>query len=361
MALRLWSDVRYLPLLALSPAEMQALTEMPNKNKDLLLPFVHLRPWMSAHYLSMAMARIEGAYGGRPIVLDLGEEQPDDLKKDRPVFEELRALRDPSDGYGAWCDYVDAHPNVIPAVQLGEPGELTAQVARLHALGRGLAAHFKPHMLGAAVPVIAAVAKEAENGKDTCFVVDYGRQNQNFLLNQLATVAMVNRIREVAPLAHVAISASSFPSIFTALEGQDIFERQHFDAITASVGSEGLIYSDRGSARAERQQGGGGAPAPRIDYAGGARWTFFRAEPVEREGRPAAYVEQAKLAMKHKCWDAGLHVWGTQMIQRTANAEDIGIYSPQSSTAARINIHLHQQLFRGDDGGLHDTDEDWID
>ena len=54
-------------------------------------------------------------------------------------------------------------------------------------------------------------------------------------------------------------------------------------------------------------------------------------------------------------------LWGKQMIERTAYGDEGAISSPPKATAARINIHLHQQLFFGNQAGLYDTDEDWSD
>ena len=60
-------------------------------------------------------------------------------------------------------------------------------------------------------------------------------------------------------------------------------------------------------------------------------------------------------------WDPELRLWGTQMIERTSLGDLDAIISPARSTAVRINIHLHQQLFYGEPGSLHATDEDWVD
>lgn len=361
MALRNWDDVPYLPILALSPAEMQALQQLPNKNKDAILPYIHLRPWMSAASLEKALAKIEKSYPGRPYVVDMSDPEPGDEEQSRPVFEELRKLRASTNGYSAWCEFIEERPHLIPALQLGQPAAIPAQCERLHGFGRGLAVHLQPEMLAASAAIAALVGANTEGGADVCFVVDYGRQDRNLLLNQAQSVGMVAAIRSAAPYARIAISASSFPSSFTHISDQEIFERRHFNGVRSHVGSEGIIYSDRGSARAEKQTGGGGTPAPRIDYAAAQAWNFFRSEPVEREERPAAYVEQALLAMDHDCWDDDLHVWGKQMIERTANDDEYKIHSPHTSTAARINIHLHHQLFHDDEGGLYDTDEDWTD
>ena len=62
------------------------------------------------------------------------------------------------------------------------------------------------------------------------------------------------------------------------MEDQDIYERQLFNGVRHSVGGDQLVYSDRGSARAERQTGGGGPVYPRIDYSLPENWQFYRSE-----------------------------------------------------------------------------------
>lgn len=361
MALRDFTKVPYLPLLALSPAEMQGLQELPNKDKDLLLPYVHLRPWMGSLQLENSLKRIEKSYGSRPYILDIADAEPGDAQQTRPVFSQLRDLRDPAGGYRNWCDFVAQRKQIIPAIQLRAVNELPAQLSRIYGLGRGVAVHLRPQMLGAVSPLAATIGALTNGGEDVCVVADFGRQRADFLLNQLRTVGVIQAVRAAAPKAHVAISASSFPEGFIGLEDQDIFERQHFNGVSATVGAAGLIYSDRGSARAEKQMGGGGTPAPRIDYARDEKWTFFRSEPVIKELRPAAYVAQAKKAVAAGCWDPNLDVWGNRMIEKTALEKPNRIKSQQDAAASRINIHLHRQLFHSDQASLYDTDEDWED
>jgi hypothetical protein len=120
-----------------------------------------------------------------------------------------------------------------------------------------------------------------------------------------------------------------------------------------------LIYSDRGSARVERQQGGGGAPAPRIDYPLQLDWDFFRSD--DRVGF-AGYQQQSQRLMataRTGPWNPSLRVWGTQMIERTAAGDTSAIGSPQKATAARINLHLQLQTFHDEPEAAEDTDEDW--
>lgn len=341
---------------------MQALEELPEKAKDLILPYVHLRPWVGSHTLDKALGRIEKAYSKRPLVLDLAAPEPGEDGKERPVFSELKKLRNPNGGYANWCEFLEENKQFIPALQVRNPQKISEQAMRLKKLKRGVAVHIAPQMLGAISGFIDLIKPGAENGDEFCFVVDFGRQGENFLLSQLKTVAIVNALKGAFPGAYIAISASSFPEGFSDIEDQDIFERQHFDGVVAQLKHTGdVIYSDRGSARAEKQMGGGGTPAPRIDYAGATRWNFFRSVPVEKKARPAAYVAQAKKAIAHPCWDKKLQVWGHQMIEKTASNSPNCITSPKLSTAARINIHLHRQLYYGDAAGLYDTDEEWSD
>ena len=127
-----------------------------------------------------------------------------------------------------------------------------------------------------------------------------------------------------------------------------------------------MIYSDRGSARADRITGGGGIPSPRIDYPLPNDWRFVREEfddyanPYEGE-KEMLYTRAANTIMDQGYWNPELHVWGTQMIELTGKGDEFGIRSAMKSTSVRINIHLHQQLYYDSPIELMDTDEDWED
>ena len=144
-------------------------------------------------------------------------------------------------------------------------------------------------------------------------------------------VSYCKTIREVCPAATISISGSSFPDSFTSMVHQEIYERTLFNAVVGQIGRNGIIYSDRGSARVERQQGGGGLPAPRIDYPQPGQWSFFRT-PIEGF---AGYQKSAKdlRAASPPIFDKLLRVWGTLMIERTANGDTSAIKTPARATA----------------------------
>lgn len=344
-------------MLSVRPAEILALRELPERDKDRMLPFFQLRPWVSANRLENALDKLSEAYGDRPYYISLSE--PEALEKRRDVHDELDRLRASARGFDAWCSFVEGRPQIMPSLQLTDVAEFDRQAERLHALERGTIVHIERAAFQFLRQIAARTSAATDFGTDVLFVVDFGRQNKTFLLHQAEAAGYIRTILDVAPNARVAISASSFPDSFTSISSQAIYEREVYNALQSQFAGA-VVYSDRGSARAERQTGGGGAPAPRIDFARSNDWHFFRSE--DDGSRPKAYQEQAvELMLDKKVWDPSLRVWGTQMIERTALGDAGAIVSPARATAARMNIHLHQQTFYGDTSGLYETDEEWTD
>ncbi|WP_312487354.1 beta family protein [Sphingomonas sp.] len=355
MPLRPWDSVSYLPLLALKPAEMRALEELPDQTKDRLLPLVPLRPWVGSHRLESSIDRIAVSYGDRPVLVEVGERE---VPKARPVFGELEALRNPDDGFDNWCEFIEQNENYIPVAQVGsDPIAERQQIVRLHALGRGLAVRVARDAFGGLGRLAAEIGRLTGGGLDVCFIVDYGAVRNDHLLIAAQTVGLIRTIWEAAPLATVSVSASSFPASFANLPRQLIFERRLFDEVVGQLGRDRLIYSDRGSARADQLGGGSGVIPARIDYPDFEQWTFFRSDEAGFDG----YIEQAQALMESALWNGDLRVWGTQMIERTARGDTSAIDTPGKSTAARINLHLQLQTFYDDPGSVADTEDDWED
>jgi hypothetical protein len=356
VALRDWEDVGYMPVLSVRPSEMRALEELPNRTKDELFPIIQLGPWANSHQFQNTLDRVAEAYGDRPIVAALGF--PGVVRTRRPVHEEIDRLRSPRRGFENWCEFIEEHDNFVPAIQFGPAEHEEGQIESLAELGRGLVVVIEPPAFDVISELSSRVADLTDGGADVCFVLDYLRASRDHLQVSAATVRRLNRVLEAAPNAYVAVSASSFPENFVNVTEQPIYERRLFDEVAAQVGDR-LIYSDRGSARVERQQGGGGTPSPRIDYPVRRDWHFYRSE--DRPGFPG-YRQQARALMaEEEVWNSQLRVWGTQMIERTAAGDSSAISNPARSTAARINIHLQVQSYYDDPEAAFETEEDWED
>lgn len=341
----------YVPILGVRPAEMQALEESSPSIKDKLLPYIVLQPWTTAKQFDNVITRVEATVGSRAVIVDITDEIF--LGNRRPVHDRIDELRDSGSGYKNWIDFLGEHPTYLPSVQLGDPTQLSTQVQNLSVLDRCVVVRLTELMF----PYAADIARQFRGiiiHDRILFILDFQRQNRDILLKELIAANTIRSIRAVIPECYVSVSASTFPESFVDLDEQDIFERRLYDQVTVNVGGERFIYCDRASVRAERQGGGGGAPAPRIDNALPTKWQFFR-EPDE-DDREVAYQLAAGRAIASSGWQ-DLGIWGTEAIKRTADGRENSIISAKLATAARINIHLHTQL----GGGAAALEIEWSD
>lgn len=336
---------------------MRALEELPNATKDRMLPIIHLRPWTTAFLLQSGLDRLNEAYGDRPTVIAIGPEEYASTL--RPVHRELTRLRVAEGGYRNWCDFIadTGHDHFIPAVQIEEPDHIEAQISCFYELGRGLVIIIPKHALGGVRPLASSVSKLTNGGRNTCFIIDEQVMSRDSLTRASFLSYYCSVIRDSCPFSAISISGSSFPFDFTKTTDQHIFERLLFDEVSTKMSGTTMIYSDRGSARVERVHGGGGVPAPRIDYPQATKWDFFR---TQQEGFPG-YKEVALELLNHTppVFDHLLRVWGTLMIERTANGDTAAIKTPARATAVRINLHLQRQTFYNDPISLYDTEDVW--
>jgi hypothetical protein len=187
------------------------------------------------------------------------------------------------------------------------------------------------------------------------FVLDYGQASQADLAAVAICEGYLKKILEKLPNCHVAVSATSFPDTFDGIVKAPIKERGFYSSVAAQFPGVSIVYSDWGSARAQRNPGGGRI-IPRIDYPTSNEWQFFRRD--EDNG----YVIAAKSLKAAKDWQPKMRVWGTQMIERTALGDPYAIVSPVRATAVRINLHMHRQLFFDNpELAIQQTDDAWVD
>ncbi|WP_374039451.1 hypothetical protein ACETK8_02555 [Brevundimonas staleyi] len=338
---------------------MIALENLPERDKDALRPIFPLRHWLSTKTLDRAFDRIEKAYGLRgAFVLPPAPPKPDDLS---PTAQEIRALLDSADGYSRWCELfrTGRAQHSIPVLQLADASQFDLQAIAMLGLGRGAMVPFTRSAFSVLPAIATRVAALSGLGTDITFLIDLGKEGRTLLLQQAELTSIVDRLLQLCPNATVAISTSSFPASFTSLPRQEIYERQLYQHMRGQFG-DALHYSDRGSARAESRGGGSTDPYPRIDYPLSGEWLFYRTETsIAYKG---GYTKIAsKLMNTPSVWDPRLRIWGTQMIEKTHLGQTGGISSPARSTAVRINLHLHRQLWFDSPSALYETDDDWQD
>ncbi|MGB3538756.1 MAG: hypothetical protein WBA42_11410 [Mesorhizobium sp.] len=362
--LRNLDTIAYLPVLSVRPAELVALRELPGGIHGVMLPHLLFRPWLGSGTLERAYDKVTHAYPSNAFILELDPAY--EVTGDSSLAVEVRQLRVEANGYANWVRFCSLHEQVIPCIQVGPTRiELAAQISALSELGRGVAVRVPKVGLGA-INVLLALFAQA-NVSDALFVIDFGETSDRYLVDLLTAKTAVMSVLNENETFKVALSSTSFPSSFTEISDQEIFERRFFEALREelpAISKSRLIYSDRGSARLP-SKGGGGIPAPRIDLPTDVEWRFFRKDvPPEtpKAQRLGAYKEMASKAVKSPAWDPGINIWGTQMIKLTELGSEFGITSPVRSTSARINIHLFRQARRAI--GSTDTismEDDWVD
>lgn len=369
-------NYRYCPILSVSPSEITALKELPNKDKDFILPIFPLKSWAAANELSSAIDKIKEAVGeDRKWIVDIDYDDlfSRDIKKYRPVHHDILKLTDSSNGYQNWCNFVKENPNLVPCVQLADISQLQTQLNVLISFRRGVVVILKPADIES--QVYKNILPLLKDGDGFLLLLDLEQitKEQVELKEQVKMYLMA--IRRMLPNAFISLSSTSFPDSFGGYYRgvKSIYERALFDKLREDF--DKFIYSDRGSARASKMSGGAGVPPPRIDYSCRNEWNFIRMEfssvesTLGKDEKKAAlkkekkelYTLISKKIMEEPYWENDLGLWSNYIIELTSKGDDYGINSAQKATAVRINKHLYTQLHYEFSGEITDTDDDWID
>ena len=370
----MFGGINYVPILSISVAEMSALEQLPEKDKDLILPILPIKGWATSLHLENTIKKIEKTINKRRWIASIDTSFLNDNPQflltgsyPRPVFYELLSLMDPKDGYLKWYEYILALPSAIPSLIWGDISQIPKQIDNLNSIGRGIVliitSKTDPYEAQSALSHVSKLKLS-----NVLVVLELGQINSSTISQNVFISNRIKQFSIAAPAGHYAISASSFPTSFSGYNRSEntIYERMLFNKIKNNCPEINLIYSDRGSARSEKMNGGGGVPSPRIDYPLKDEWKFIREEfedssaPAEGE-KEALYSKIASEIINSEYWDADLKLWGTQLIELTSKYDKYGINSPARATAARINIHLYLQLHYDVNIDDLDTDDDWID
>lgn len=367
------NNIKYLPILALKPAEMAAIEELPEKDKDLILPLFPLKKWVASKSLKNSTERIRKAIGDRPWIADLDKDilsilsAPQRNNTDEAITT-LENLLNSNNGYENWINYVKEKENIIPTLQLNDTAEIETQIINLAALNRPIAVRFEMSGLHAINStdfnfVIRALLAKIGIIPKIFLILDYGDFDRSNLLEHSKYSKLVTGLYNLFPEAIFSISGTSFPYSFSgSYKGEiPIYERQIFNKVCDDCKNVTMIYSDRGSARALANTGGSGTPPPRIDYPLKNDWRFIRKDLSPSSKKEQLYQDIANEIINSNYWDPNLKLWGTQMMEKTKTGDPYAITSAAKATAVRINMHLYQQLHYSLDTSELDSDEDWID
>jgi len=363
----------YIPVISLKPAEMAALEELPIKDKSILLPLIPLKKWANSKSFEKSLERINKALGDNYYVADIDKDFLFGVRNNSSscadeVIDVFMKLSLSDSGYRNWVDFIEENELLIPTIQFEDISQLSDQIDNFLEINKPIVARFEffgSNAISAsdfyeAVKVLSR--KQYANG--LLIIFDYGDVNRFDLLEYSKYSALIKRIHSILPSAFFSLSGTSFPYSFAgSYRGEiPIYERQIFNKVSSDCQGIPLIYSDRASTRALSNIGGAGVPPPRIDYPLRNDWRFIRKEFTnDFSDKESLYKSAAQEILRADYWNHDLHLWGTQMIEKTSVGDRYGITSASRATAVRINLHLYQQLHYHDDLEKLDTEDEWID
>lgn len=368
---------QYCPILAVSQSELLGLKELPEKDKDLILPIFPLKSWASSKELKNSISKIEESIGKhRKWIADIDYEDLFERDKGsyRPVHHALLKLTEPSEGFKNWCEFIKDNINIIPCVQLKDLSQMEEQVEQLSVLHRGIVVILKHADIES--QSYKTILPNLKKVSDLLVILDLEQITKEHVALSSQISMYMKSIKTLLPHALVSLSSTSFPDSFGGYyKGvKSIYERALFDKVKATITD--LIYSDRGSARAIKMSGGAGVPPPRIDYACRNEWNFIRMEFSElsplltktekqaqiRKEKKELYTKISIEIMNETYWENELALWSNYTTELTSEGGEFDVInSAQKATAVRINKHLHTQLHYNAIASINDTEDDWED
>jgi len=349
-------NASYVPTIYLRGAELLAVAELPEAEKDILTPIFCLKPWATSNLLERSMDKIQDVYPDRPYFLDIDPFYNKDPT--RPAQEEFYQLVEDVENNQRWVDFFNTYPNAYPCIQI-KHGNLEAirhQINEFTDQEKTFLVRLEndgSYDFGAAIAEVCKI-EHSNFG----FVLDAGWSRD--LLSRANWVDGL--VKQIVTLKGDAIpiitTGSSFPVSFTRYElGESVSlaERTLFNQIVTHNNQAKIIYGDWASSRSPSEGGGGGQIPPRLELPTESTWEIFRAD----EEHPNFNNLASELTNSENYPDQ-LDIWATYMIEATKLNDANGINSQRKAAAVRVNMHLYRQLHFDNFDPFPDTDDEYI-
>jgi hypothetical protein len=349
------NELSYAPTIFLRNAEMQALEHLSNAEKDNIIPISLIKPWANSAQLIGGIKRINKAFPDRKYILDIDRYYR--RSSDRPAWHQFLSMSVPDHDFANWRAFVGEIENAIPCIQIfgATVGQINSQIGWADQLQKTFAIRIENAFPCDRTAVLSALS--AINHSNYVVVLDAG-WSRDVLGLEMWVSGWIDAITALHEDTKIVVSASSFPDSFKVYGeyGEEALqERPLFTSLGRRHNAARLIYGDWCSSRPHGNDGGGPG-YPRIDVPLPSRWAFFRASEIDGNFQPLALE-----ATRSPIWDNNLNVWGKYFINNTARGDGYVINSAQQAAAARINIHLNQQISQGLQAPIGDVPEDYAD
>lgn len=349
----------YCPLLHARTQEIKALFQLPAPTKDRLFPLIVARPWPNATLLDRTWEKVAEALGTRRFALDLDPTKRNSGSSKLAAAEFDRLFLE-AGGFENYYAVVSQIPSAIPVLRIsgGHVTQLEQQAHQIAALDRGVVVRLQ---YGAVTNPLALVEQVLDLFEDDVSIFVDASWSNDLLSREVWSSQIVQRVTDIRPETELVICGSSFPSSFVDIGDRGVNpvrERYLFDSLVRRHNAAILTYGDWGSTRPPSDP----VPmksVPRIDLPEASDWISFRRDRDLDDDED--YSDIAARVVADAAWPDDLNIWGTYIIECTADGLPGAIKSPAVAAAARINIHLHRQAFFGAAGTVSDGDEPFTD
>ncbi|KQR32108.1 hypothetical protein ASD74_15045 [Rhizobium sp. Root564] len=345
-----FDQYRYYPSLRTRLWEMRGYRELRDEDKDALLPIFVLSSHGQTKAISDVHAKIDEALSGRKCIIDL-EQSP------FYACEECEELVDPSKGFEAWRNFVRDQENAIPTALLPPGGPLRDIVRQVMLLeqtsGEVVVRSRSPET---DLPILSAIMSAVDSVNNLLIVLDFGYVRTRVKARAVEAANVINALRDVDDAARIVVMASSFPKSVAAYDdGATRLEIEERGMHAALGGDAVAIYGDFGSIHPEPIQPMQARFVPRVDYPLADAWLFRRLRADQ-----GGYQRCAEQITQLVDWDPALvpRVWGAEQIDLAAKGDLTKRSAPGPWIAARVNLHLWQQLHYRDGMTVDDDDFD---
>lgn len=333
---------------------MKALSQLPPFSKARIFPLLTARPWPNAKSLNRTWDKVGEALPGGRYALDLDASKRG-RRDESDALTEFDDLFSEADGYKRYYDLVQSLPNAVPVIRCegGRLNRLDDQCRYIDNIDRGAVLKLRQ---GFTINPIADVLEVLGRIQDLVVFIDVG-WGRDILQRELWVSGIISAIDAQYEGVEIVVTGSSFPETFSGMGGRKeirLEERVLFQNLTRRHNAVALTYGDWGSTR-EPQDPAPMKLVPRLDLPFSREWVSFRQEEEE------SYSDIAERMRLDVLWPDDLKIWGTYIIEATADGLPGGIKTPAAATAARVNIHLHRQAQFGAIGDVSDIDEPYID
>lgn len=346
----------YVPTIYLRGAELLAVSELPDADKDRLTPIFCLKPWATSKFLESAMSKIQEVYPDRDYFLDIDPFY--DKEPKRPAQEDYYSLIEDTDDNQKWVDFLDKFPRAFPCLQVrhGNLSAIRHQITQFTEREKFFLVRLENES-GQNLHAIIDLVCET-NHSNYGFVIDAGWSRDLISRWQWVDNLVKHIVEKKGESIPIITTGSSFPNSFSSYElGESVSmrERALFAQIVQHNNQGRIIYGDWASSRSPSEGGGGGQIPPRLELPTETSWEVFRADENHED-----FKDLADALASSPSYPSELNIWATYKIEATRLEDMNGINSLRTAAAVRINMHLYRQLHYDNFNPLLDTDDDYI-